>query len=117
MSVARPYWLGDQKRMAWGLLALPWLAWSAHAARQHARRAAYAVNEQVVAVRGGLWSRWWRLAEIDKLQAVSLSMSPLDRRCGTATLWLASVTVWPCSCTKPCCTRPAHTRRVPKPWV
>ncbi len=22
MSVARPYWLGDQKRMAWGLLAL-----------------------------------------------------------------------------------------------
>ncbi|GAB3745471.1 PH domain-containing protein [Lysobacter olei] len=73
---------------AWGLLALPWLAWSAHAARQHARRAAYAVNEQVVAVRGGWWSRWWRLAEIDKLQTVSLSMSPLDRRCGTATLWL-----------------------------
>ncbi|WP_242006692.1 PH domain-containing protein [Aerolutibacter ruishenii] len=73
---------------AWGLLAVPWLAWSAYAARQHARRAAYAVNDQLVAVRGGWWSRWWRFAEIDKLQAVSLSVSPLDRRCGTATLWL-----------------------------
>jgi putative membrane protein len=73
---------------AWGLVALPWLAWNAHAARQHARRAAYAVNEHLVAVRGGWWSRWWRFAEIDKLQAVSLRMSPLDRRCGTATLWL-----------------------------
>ena len=73
---------------AWGLLAVPWLAWSAHAARQHARRSAYAVNEHLVAVRGGWWSRWWRFAEIDKLQAVSLSVSPLDRHCGTATLWL-----------------------------
>ena len=71
-----------------GLLALPWLAWSAIAARQHAHRAAYAVNDQLVAVRGGWWSRWWRFAEVDKLQAVSLRLSPLDRRCGTATLWL-----------------------------
>ncbi len=73
---------------AWGLLAVVWLAWSAHVARQHARRAAYAMNDQVVAVRGGWWSRWWRFAEIDKLQTVSLSVSPLDRRCGTATLSL-----------------------------
>ena len=33
-------------------------------------------------------ARWWRFAEIDKLQALRLSRSPLDRRCGTATLWL-----------------------------
>ena len=30
---------------AWGLLALAWLPWSAYAARQHARRAGYALND------------------------------------------------------------------------
>jgi putative membrane protein len=72
----------------WGALALAWLPWSAFAARQHARRMAWAIGDELVAVRGGWWSRWWRLAEIDKLQAIQLSRSPLDRRCGTATLWL-----------------------------
>lgn len=46
------------------------------------------MDAELVAVRGGWWSRWWRLAEIDKLQALQLVRSPLDRRCGTATLWL-----------------------------
>lgn len=72
----------------WGLLALAWLPWSAFAARQHARRLAWSLGEQLVAVRGGWWSRWWRFAELDKLQALKLTRSPLDRRCGTATLWL-----------------------------
>ncbi|GAB3736104.1 PH domain-containing protein [Luteimonas pelagia] len=70
----------------WGLLALGWLAWSAWTSRQHARRLAWSVNDALVAVRGGWWSRHWRFAELDKLQALQLRRSPLDRRCGTATL-------------------------------
>ncbi|MNM43756.1 Bacterial membrane flanked domain protein [compost metagenome] len=41
-----------------------------------------------MAVRGGWWNRWWRIAELDKLQALRLDRSPLDRRFGTATLTL-----------------------------
>lgn len=72
----------------WGLCALAWLPWAAWLARQRARRAAYAINDALVAVRGGWWSRHWRFAEIDRLQALQLARSPLDRRCGTATLAL-----------------------------
>ncbi|HEY5850175.1 MAG TPA: PH domain-containing protein [Lysobacter sp.] len=73
---------------AWGLLALLWLPWSAFKAHRRAQRAAYAVGDQVIAVREGWWTRHWRFAELDKLQALQLSRSPIDRRCGTATLWL-----------------------------
>ena len=72
----------------WALLPLLWLPWGAFAAHQHARRAGYAVDEKIIAIRGGWWSRWWRFAELDKLQALRLSRSPLDRRFGTASLWL-----------------------------
>ncbi|RNF84576.1 PH domain-containing protein [Montanilutibacter psychrotolerans] len=73
---------------SWGLLALLWLPWAVLLSRQQARRMAWACNAELVAVRGGWWSRHWRFAEIDKLQALRLSRSPLDRRCGTATLSL-----------------------------
>ena len=46
------------------------------------------MDEYLVAVRSGWWSRWWRFAEIDKLQALRLERSPIDRRFGTATLRL-----------------------------
>jgi len=72
----------------WGLLGLLWLPWAAVAARQHARRAGYAVNDALIAVREGWWSRHWRFAEIDKLQALRLTRSPLDRRFGMATVHL-----------------------------
>lgn len=72
----------------WALLPLLWLPWSAYAARQQARRYGYLVDEKLVAIRGGWWSRYWRFAEIDKLQALRLSRSPMDRRMGTASLWL-----------------------------
>ena len=71
-----------------GLLALAWVPWSAYAARQHARRAGYALDARMLAVREGWWTRRWRFAEIDKLQALSLQQSPLDRWFGMATLWL-----------------------------
>jgi len=73
---------------AWGALALLWLPWAAVTAWQRAARAAYALGDELVAVREGWWSRHWRFAEIDKLQALQLTRSPLDRRCGTSTLWL-----------------------------
>jgi putative membrane protein len=73
---------------AWGLLALLWLPWSAYVARRHIRAAGYALDGELVAVREGWWSRHWRFAELDKLQALSLTRNPIDRRCGTATLWL-----------------------------
>ncbi|WP_460713546.1 PH domain-containing protein [Lysobacter terrae] len=72
----------------WALLLLLWLPWSAYVARRHMRNAGYAQNRDVIAVREGWWSRHWRFAELDKLQALQLTRNPLDRRCGTATLWL-----------------------------
>ena len=72
----------------WALLPLLWLPWGAYASRQRARREGYAVDERLVAVRSGWWSRWWRFAEIDKLQALRLQRSPLDRWLGTASLWM-----------------------------
>ena len=73
---------------AWGLLALAWIPWSVFVARQHARRAGYSVQGELVAVREGWWSRHWRFAEIGKLQALQLRQGPLDRRLGMASLWL-----------------------------
>ncbi|MCC8559466.1 PH domain-containing protein, partial [Xanthomonas vesicatoria] len=70
---------------AWLLLWLPWSAFKAH---RQVQRMGYAVDARYVAVRGGWWKRWWRLAELDKLQALQLQRSPLDRLTGTATLWL-----------------------------
>ncbi|GAA5068596.1 PH domain-containing protein [Lysobacter panacisoli] len=73
---------------AWGWLALAWLPWAAFKAQRRARRAGYALSDELIAVREGWWSRHWRFAELDKLQALHLTRSPIDRRCGTATLWL-----------------------------
>jgi putative membrane protein len=72
----------------WGCVVLLWLPWSAYASRQQARRSGYAVDDRLVAIRGGWWSRYWRFAEIDKLQALRLARSPMDKRMGTASLWL-----------------------------
>lgn len=72
----------------WGLLALLWIPWSWLVARRHAARAGYAFDDAVVAVREGWWSRHWRFAEIDKVQAIQLRRSPLDKRFGMASVWL-----------------------------
>jgi putative membrane protein len=73
---------------AWSALALLWLPWAAFKAQRRTRRIGYAIGEVLVAVREGWWRRSWRFAELDKLQALQLTRSPLDRSCGTATLWL-----------------------------
>ncbi len=72
----------------WGLLGLLWLPWGWLLATRHARLSGYRVDAKLVAVREGWWSRHWRFAEIDKLQALQLRQSPLDRRFGMASLWL-----------------------------
>ena len=82
-TAALAWWFG-----AIGLLALAWIPWSAYAARQHARRAGYQLGDVLVLVREGWWSRHWRFAEVDKLQALQLRQSPLDRHTGMASLWL-----------------------------
>ncbi|MEJ7747287.1 MAG: PH domain-containing protein [Luteimonas sp.] len=73
---------------AWSLAGLLWLPWSWYESMQHARRAGYSVDHALIAVRGGWWSRHWRFAELDKLQALQLLRSPIDRRFGMATLHL-----------------------------
>jgi putative membrane protein len=82
---------------AWGLLGLSWLPWAAFAARQHARHAGYAINNELIAVREGWWSRHWRFAEIDKLQVLRLSSSPLDRCFGMASVHLDTAGAGPLS--------------------
>jgi len=72
----------------WGWLLLLWWPWSLFAAYRQVARMGYAVDAERIVVRGGWWDRWWRMAELDKLQALQLSRSPLDRLCGTASLWL-----------------------------
>jgi putative membrane protein len=73
---------------AWGLFGLLWWPWAVLAARRNAQRAGYALEDELIAVREGWWSRHWRFAELDKLQVLRLRRGPLDRRLGMATLWL-----------------------------
>ena len=73
---------------AWAAPALLLWPLSGWAAWQNARRSGYAAGDELIAVRGGWWWRWWRFAEVDKLQALRLTRSPMDRWLGTATLWL-----------------------------
>jgi putative membrane protein len=72
----------------WGAVVLAWLPWSALRAYRTMARMGYHLDARYVAVRGGWWQRWWRFAELDKLQSLRLSRSPLDRWLGTSSVWL-----------------------------
>ena len=72
----------------WGALLLLWLPWSAVLAWKGARCAGWSLDGRLVAVRRGWWSRRWRFAEVDKLQALRLTCSPLDRLFGMRGLLL-----------------------------
>lgn len=73
---------------AWSLSILLWWPWAAFKAAREIGYMGYALDEHLIAIRSGWWTRCWRFAEIDKLQALQLRHSPLDRLTGTATLWL-----------------------------
>ena len=80
-----------------GLLFLGWAPWAVFVARRHARFAGYAFDPRIVAARAGWWSRHWRFAEIEKIQALRLEQTPLDRLTGMATLWLDTAAARPTS--------------------
>lgn len=69
------------------LVAL-WVPWAAYISWQDARHAGYAIDDTLIAIRNGWWNRKWRFAEIDKLQAIRIGQSPLERVMGMATLLL-----------------------------
>ncbi|WP_182657434.1 PH domain-containing protein [Stenotrophomonas lacuserhaii] len=71
-----------------GLLVLAWIPVALWTARLQMARIGWHLDGQHVALRGGWWRRWWRWAELDKLQALRLSRSPLDRLLGTSSVWL-----------------------------
>ncbi len=72
----------------WAWLLLAWWPWALFSAYRQVARMGWSVEGERIVVRGGWWDRWWRMAELDKLQALGLSRSPLDRLCGTASVWL-----------------------------
>ena len=73
---------------AWGALLLLWLPWAAVLAWKAATKAGWSLDGRLVAIRRGWWSRQWRFAEVDKLQALRVSCSPLDRLFGMRGLLL-----------------------------
>lgn len=73
---------------SWGLTVLGWLPVAVWTAHQQMARIGWYSDAQYIAVRGGWWRRWWRWAELDKLQALRLTRSPLDRLLGTSQIWL-----------------------------
>jgi putative membrane protein len=83
LTAIATWWLDS-----WGLAVLLLVPWHVYAAWHHGRSAGYAASSELIAVREGWWRRHWRFAEIDKLQALHFTRNPLDRWCGTATLWL-----------------------------
>ena len=82
-------WVGWYKFGALGatLVAL-WVPWAAYISWQDARHAGYAIDDTLIAIRNGWWNRKWRFAEIDKLQAIRIGQSPLERSLGMASLLL-----------------------------
>ena len=71
-----------------GLAVLGWLPIALWAAHRQMARMGWHLDDRYVAVRGGWWQRWWRWAELDKVQGLCLQRSPLDKLLGTASLQL-----------------------------
>ncbi|MBN8262911.1 MAG: PH domain-containing protein [Xanthomonadales bacterium] len=88
---------------ALGLFAVPLQLWRA---RRIADACGWACNGRLVAWRSGWLGKTWNVAEIDKLQAVRLSRSPLDRRMGSASLLLDTAGATPFG-------PPLHLRHLP----
>jgi len=70
----------------WGLAALALLPLFLVRAKVWARHAGYSEESGLIAVREGWLDKRWRFAEVRKLQSLTLSQSPFDRRHGMASL-------------------------------
>ncbi len=91
---------------SWGLLTLallPLQLWRAH---RIASACGWACNGRLAAWRSGWLSKTWNFAEVDKLQALRLARSPLDRRLGMASLLLDTAGASPFGA-------PLHLRHLP----
>ena len=91
---------------SWGLLALALLPLQLWRARRIANACGYACNGRLAAWRTGWLSKTWNFAEVDKLQALRLAQSPLDRRLGMASLLLDTAGASPFGA-------PLHLRHLP----
>lgn len=72
----------------WAFPAAILLSFAAFSAWKYAHHARYAFDGEVIAVHDGYWFKRWRVAPLDRLQALMLSRSPLDLLFGTSTLQL-----------------------------
>lgn len=70
----------------WGLVALALLPLFLVRAKVWARHAGYSEESGLIAVREGWLDKRWRFAEVRKLQSLTLSQSPFDRRHGMASV-------------------------------
>jgi putative membrane protein len=70
----------------WGLAVLALLPVFLLRAKVWARHAGYSEESGLIAVREGWLDKRWRFAEVGKLQSLTLSQSPFDRRHGMASL-------------------------------
>jgi len=70
----------------WGLASLALLPLLLVRAKVWARHAGYSEESGLIAVREGWLDKRWRFAEVRKLQSLTLSQSPFDRRHGMASV-------------------------------
>jgi putative membrane protein len=71
---------------AWGLLMLLWVPLAYVYARAYVRHAAYAVSDDLIACRQGVFFRKLSVVKIGKIQNISCLQTPFDRRNGMARL-------------------------------
>ncbi|KAG0732771.1 hypothetical protein G6F23_013992 [Rhizopus arrhizus] len=84
LLAAAAYWRWG----SWGLVVLAWMPIALLIAHRQMARMGWYLDDHFVAVRGGWWKRWWRWAELDKVQGLRLQRSPLDKLLGTSSLQL-----------------------------
>lgn len=102
VALAAMYW----RFGGWGLFALALLPLQLWRARRIADACGWACNGRLAAWRTGWLSKTWNFAEVDKLQALRLAQSPLDRRLGMASLLLDTAGASPFGA-------PLHLRHLP----
>ena len=68
------------------LIAVPLVAWTIVSVRQHVKHLGWTATDHVVAFRSGWLSRRETIVRVNRLQAVTIYESPLDRRASMARL-------------------------------